>query len=253
MSLRSAPSRALSLVVPTLFTLALAGCALKSDVDKLNDRVAKLEEAQKSRPAGPVSATPSASPEDEAAASKLMEDVQNALKTNDYPTAKAKLAEMQSKFATTRAGKAAVRMASEVNVVGTDAHPIEVQKWFTKDQGSYANNKVTLVVFWEAWCPHCKEEMPKLPALLEKYKSKGLGIVALTKVTKTATDDMVTQFITDNKIDFPVGKETDQGTMSQAFQVSGIPAAALVKDGKVIWRGHPARLTDDVMTQLLGS
>lgn len=242
--------RFVTFVVPALIAVSLAGCALKSDVDALNERISKLEEAQKNAPRSPNSA-PAASTEDEAAASKMMEEIQTALKANDYTTAKAKLAEISKKYATTRAGKAAVRMASEVNVVGTDAKPIEVQKWFTKDQGSYADSKVTLVVFWEAWCPHCKEEVPKLPAMLEKYKSKGLGIIALTKVTKSATDETVEKFIADNKLNFPVGKEMENGSMSQAFSVSGIPAAALVKDGKVIWRGHPARLTDDVMSKML--
>ena len=35
--------------------------------------------------------------------------------------------------------------------------------------------------------------------------------------------------------------------MSQHFNVSGIPAAAVVKDGKIVWRGHPARLTDEMI------
>ncbi len=243
----------MSRMLPVLLTLSLVGCALKSDVDALNERVAKLEQSAKSGPQAPVGATPAASTEDEAAASKMMEDIQNALKGNDYVQAKALLAEIQSKYAATRAGKAAVRMATEVNIVGTDAKPIEVQKWFTKEQGKLTDNRVTMVVFWEAWCPHCKKEMPLLPAKLEKYKSKGLGIIALTKVTKSATDEMVQQFITDNKLDFPVGKEMEGGSMSAAYAVSGIPAAALVKDGKVIWRGHPARLTDEVLDKLLAS
>ena len=41
--------------------------------------------------------------------------------------------------------------------------------------------------------------------------------------------------------------------MSAAYAVSGIPAAALVKEGKVIWRGHPARLTDELLEQLLAN
>ena len=44
-----------------------------------------------------------------------------------------------------------------------------------------------------------------------------------------------------------------QALLSGAYAVSGIPAAALVKDGKVIWRGHPSRLTDELVQQLLSS
>jgi len=241
----------MSRMLPVLLSLSLVGCALKSDVDALNARVAKLEESAKAAPKGPTTAAPAASTEDEAAASKMMEEIQTALKANDYPKAKSMLAEIQAKYSATRAGKAAVRMATEVNVVGTDAKPIEVQKWFTKEQGSLADNKVTLVVFWEAWCPHCKKEVPLLPARLDKYKSKGLGIIALTKVTKSSTDEIVDTFVKENKLNFPVGKEPEGGPMSAAYAVSGIPAAALVKDGKVIWRGHPARLTDDVLEKFL--
>lgn len=237
-----------------LLPLALAGCAQKSEVQALKDQVAKLEERvaaveKKGGAGGP--ATPAASDEDEAAASKLMEAVQTAMQASDYTTAKSNLAQLTGKYAATRAGKAASRMAPEINLVGTDAAPITVQKWFTKDQGKLSDNKVTMVVFWEAWCPHCKKEVPLLPAKLEKYKSKGLGIIALTKVTKSSTDEIVDQFVKDNKLNFPVGKEPEGGPMSQAYAVTGIPAAALVKDGKVIWRGHPARLTDDVLDKLL--
>lgn len=241
----------MSRLLPVLLTLSLVGCALKSDVDALNERVAKLEESVKAGPKAAAGATPAASTEDEAAASKLMEEIQSAIKANDYTKAKAQLAEIQAKYATTRAGKAAVRMATEVNIVGTDAKPIEVQKWYTKDQGKLTDNRVTMVVFWEVWCPHCKKEVPLLPAKLEKYKSKGLGIIALTKVTKSSTEEGVEAFIKDNKLNFPVGKEMEGGTMSAAYAVSGIPAAALVKDGKVIWRGHPARLTDELLEQML--
>ena len=50
-------------------------------------------------------------------------------------------------------------------------------------------------------------------------------------------------FIAENKVTYPIAKE--QGDeMSKAFNVSGIPAAAVVKNGTVVWRGHPARLDD---------
>jgi hypothetical protein len=39
--------------------------------------------------------------------------------------------------------------------------------------------------------------------------------------------------------------------MSDYFAVSGIPAAAVIKDGKVVWRGHPGRLTDDMINAWL--
>ena len=125
----------------------------------------------------------------------------------------------------------------------------DLEKWY-QGKGEYSDSKATLLVFWEVWCPHCKKEIPKLAEEEGKYKDKGVQIVAMTKVTKSATDDKVQEFLKENKVKFPVGKEQD-GSMSQAFAVTGIPAAALVKNGKVIWRGHPARLDDATLDALL--
>ena len=68
----------------------------------------------------------------------------------------------------------------------------------------------------------------------------------LTKVTRSATDETVTQFIAQASVGYPVAKE-DAGKISNYFNVSGVPAAALVKDGKIVWRGHPARITDTML------
>jgi thiol-disulfide isomerase/thioredoxin len=180
-----------------------------------------------------------------------MEEAQNAMTANDYPTAKIKLQEVMDKYKTTRAGMAATKMMPEVSLIGSDAKPIEAEKWF-QGKAQIGDSKATLLVFWESWCPHCKREMPKMPELQAKWKDKGLEIVSLTKVNKSATDESVTTFLKENKIDIPTAKEKD-GSMSAAYAVTGVPAAAIVKDGKVIWRGHPARLTDELLGKLLAS
>ncbi|MDP2316633.1 MAG: TlpA disulfide reductase family protein [Pseudomonadota bacterium] len=235
-----------------VISLALTGCVQKSEFDALEARVKAAEEkvaTLEKAPAGRGAAAPTASPEEEEAAGKLMTEVQEAMKGNDYATAKTKLADLTGKFAGTKAGKAASRMASEVNLIGTVAAPLEMEKWF-QGKAELGGDKATLLVFWEVWCPHCKKELPKLAEEEGKYKAKGVQIVGITKVTKSATDEKVEEFIKESKAKFPIGKEKD-GSLSKAYSVSGIPAAALVKDGKVIWRGHPARLDEATLDALL--
>jgi len=43
----------------------------------------------------------------------------------------------------------------------------------------FAENKVTILLFWRANCSHCKEFEPKLEEFYAQYHSKGLGVYAI--------------------------------------------------------------------------
>ena len=47
------------------------------------------------------------------------------------------------------------------------------------DSSVFKDSKVTMVNCWEPWCVHCKEEMPALQALYEKYESDGFNIIGV--------------------------------------------------------------------------
>lgn len=74
-------------------------------------------------------------------------------------------------------------------------------------------------------------------------------MLGITKVTQTATDEKVRAYLEQNQIQFPVGKEA--GAPSSYFNVKGIPAAAILKGGKVVWRGHPIRLSNELVLRWL--
>jgi thiol-disulfide isomerase/thioredoxin len=161
--------------------------------------------------------------------------------------AKAAMTEFNKKYAATDTAKRARRLGDELAVVGKTA-PAEwgIEKWYQgESEVDLASGKATLLIFWEVWCPHCQREVPKAQALYDSLKGDGLQVVALTRITKSATEEKVTTFIDENKVGYPCAKEN--GTISQYFNVSGIPAAAVVKDGKVVWRGHPARLNEGML------
>lgn len=242
-------------MIGTVLLSLMIGCAQKKDVEDLDARLKALEEKvaslDKSGGAARPGATtgPQAKPEDEQAASKLMQDAQMAMKGGDYATAKDKLGSICTQYADTRACKASTKLLSEVSLIGTDAPALDVEKWY-QGKASLSDSKATLLVFFEAWCPHCKEEMPKLAADESKFKSKGVQLIGVTKVTRSATDDKVMDFLKEGKVGFPIAKEKN-GSLSQAFSVTGIPAAAFIKDGKVVWRGHPAQFNDDLLAKLM--
>lgn len=238
--------RSLSFLAPLLAIVASSACtdqALSQKVADLETRVKAIEEKAAKAPAAPAGAPAANDPEQEAAMNIYKEaaDLSSQGKTEE---AKTKLTELTAQYGKTRAGQAGARLLAELSVVGKDVSDLKVEEWYV-GQASLADSKATLVVFWEVWCPHCKREVPKLQATFDTYKSQGLGVVGLTKLTRGKTVDEVKAFIAENKVTYPMGKEA--GDMSEFFGVSGVPAAAVVKAGKVVWRGHPAQVTEDMI------
>lgn len=230
-----------------------AGCAdpeMEKRVADLEKRLADAEDKLKAGGAGAAAAP--VNDADEAAAAELYKAANSAAEQMKYDEAKTKLAELKAKYPQSRAARAAQRLESELAVVGKPAGELQVEKWYKGELASLNEGKATLLVFWEVWCPHCKREVPKLSETYTKYHPKGLEMVGLTKLTRNTTEDQATAFISENNVAYPMAKEQGDA-MSQHFGVRGIPAAAMVKDGKVVWRGHPARLTDQMLNNWLDS
>ena len=227
-----------------------AGCADPELEKRVADLETKVTEIEKRGPAGAV--VPTANPEEEQAAANLLKEVGEAMDKMDYDTARAKVTELKTKYASTRAAKAVVRTEEELAIIGKPEAALTVEKWFQGSESDVKGGEATLYVFWEVWCPHCKREVPKLAETYNKYKGQGLNMVGLTKMSRDVTDDQVTAFLSEQKITYPIAKEQGD-SMSQAYGVKGIPAAAVVKDGKVVWRGHPAKLNDDMIKGWLGT
>ena len=236
-----------------LLTVLLAGCATADQVDQLTTRIDELEkkvvELEKAPARG--GAPTAADSAKETAANEVLKGVAEAMKAGDYTAAKTQLAAMEKDYGDTLAFRKAAKMKAELDVIGKDA-PLtwNIEKWF-QGQNDIAldGTGTTLVVFWEVWCPHCQREVPNLQAMYEKLHPQGLKVVGLTKITKSATEQGVTDFLKEKNVTYPIAKE--DGSLSEHFGVSGIPAAAVVKDGKVIWRGHPARLDEETLKQWL--
>lgn len=103
---------------------------------------------------------------------------------------------------------------------------IEGESWHLQD----LHDKVVLVNFWATWCPPCRKEMPDLQALFDKYKGKGLIILAISDEEEAK----VKPFIQAQGITYPV--MLDPGDkVHQLFQVEGIPKSFVYdRDGKLV-------------------
>lgn len=176
-------------------------------------------------------------------ASALMVQANEAMTLGKAEQAKGMVAVVLSEYGNTQAARSAARMAQELEVVGKPATPLDSVEWW---QGGYEPGaQVTLIVFWEQWCPHCRHEMPGLNLKWQRYKDQGLQVIGLTRVTKSSTDESAKAMLADQDIGFANGKE--DGSVADYYGVSGIPAAVVIQDGIVIWRGHPNRIGEETL------
>ena len=162
--------------------------------------------------------------------------------------ARVKLRTIVADYADTQAGEAATDLLSDLDIIGKHIGQITGTTGL-QGEGVISAAPVTLLAFWEAWCPHCQREVPKLSAWVDQFGGQGFQVISLTRMSRDTSEAQVMDFAQSNNVTFPIGHE--DGTMSSLFGVSGIPAAAAVRDGVVIWRGHPGELSAAVIESWL--
>jgi thiol-disulfide isomerase/thioredoxin len=126
--------------------------------------------------------------------------------------------------------------AAEGPKVGEAPPAIQLDEWISAPADF--NGKPVLLEFWATWCPPCRASIPHLNEINAKYKDKGLVIVGVSDEDAAG----IREFQKGVPMNYPNGVSKD---LVQKFGVSGIPHAFLIdKSGKLIWHGHPMRITD---------
>lgn len=73
------------------------------------------------------------------------------------------------------------------------------------DSSLFKDSKVTLVNCWETWCVACKDEMPDLQELYEKYQDEGFNIIGIY------SDENDLQEVLDNTgVTYPIIRACDE-------------------------------------------
>lgn len=86
--------------------------------------------------------------------------------------------------------------------------------------------KLVLLNFWATWCAPCVAEMPALEALYERYKHRGLEIVAISIDDPRALGE-VRAFVLKQGLSFPIVLDPAQETVPQ-YLVSAFPETFFV-------------------------
>jgi peroxiredoxin len=98
------------------------------------------------------------------------------------------------------------------------------------DLQQHLGKQVILLDFWATWCGPCQEAMPKLAAVAERFKDRGVVFYAVNLQEEA---EQARKFLKDQNLEIPVAMDAD-GNVGNLFAVSAIPQTVLIgKDGKV--------------------
>jgi peroxiredoxin len=98
-------------------------------------------------------------------------------------------------------------------------------------RASLADHRDKLVVlnFWATWCGPCALEMPSLEALWQRYRERGLVVVAVS-VDRGSPRGLLEPYVRNLKLTFPILLDPDSKT-SDRWRVTALPATFLVRPG----------------------
>lgn len=95
---------------------------------------------------------------------------------------------------------------------------------------SQFRGKTVLVNFWATWCAPCREEMPALNDLYQKYRDRDFVVLA---VNFGDEPDAVRAYVTNGAYTFPVVLDRNL-EVAVAYQVLGLPASYFVDADGVV-------------------
>jgi peroxiredoxin len=84
--------------------------------------------------------------------------------------------------------------------------------------------RVVLLNFWATWCPPCREEMPSMERLYQRYRERGFTILALSVDRNVAA---IPGFVDGFQLTFPIGLDPE-GTVAKAYRMRALPTTIVI-------------------------
>ena len=89
---------------------------------------------------------------------------------------------------------------------------------------SQLQGNVVMINFWASWCGPCREEMPLIEELFQKYKKLGFIVYG---VNVDANPQDAQALLKETGVSFPVGYDT-KNRVSQLYNVDSMPSTVMV-------------------------
>ncbi|MHB1449061.1 MAG: TlpA family protein disulfide reductase [Bellilinea sp.] len=109
---------------------------------------------------------------------------------------------------------------------------------------------IVVLNFWASWCEPCRDEMPVLQALSDKYSNEGLVVLGVN-TTYTDSYQEALKFIDELNLTFPiVFDETGEGG-EKMYKVYGLPTSYWINREGIIRWSQLGAMTEDQMLEIL--
>lgn len=123
-----------------------------------------------------------------------------------------------------------------------------------KQVREFEKGKTYIFEFWATWCGPCLAAMPHMEELHQGIKDrKDISIIGVNVFDKVSSDKLL-DFLKKKGLTPTYAMAADEGSDGPVAEnwlkplgVNGIPHALAVRDGEILWRGHPAGLTAEMI------
>lgn len=109
--------------------------------------------------------------------------------------------------------------------------------------------QVVMVNFWATWCGPCRQEMPQLEALYERYSDLGFTLLGVNVEEDSSGADA---FLAETPVSFPILFDPEN-KVSELYNVVAMPSTVLIdKSGNLrfIHHGYQPGYENDYQSQI---
>ncbi len=108
-------------------------------------------------------------------------------------------------------------------------------------------NRIVVINLWASWCPPCREEMPDLQRLANRYAS-----VVVIGVNEGESVERARAFAGSLRIGFPIWIDSTE-RYGRIYAALGLPTTVILDRRGVVLRGFDGPLTFDEMRSEVGA
>ena len=120
----------------------------------------------------------------------------------------------------------------------------------TKQKLSSLRGRIVVLNFWATYCLPCREEMPALATIQNRYGPYGVQVIG---AAADLVDDKrdVLEFIKKTKVNFPVWLEATNVDLQRFTLGPALPGTAIIdREGKIVWTKKKAVTAAELRAQL---